>query len=99
MNANHTANPDGETMETAEKPVAKGNGGDSLGTRGADGNRSDRSLAEAIKEVVPWHDPVNGEALLKVLEEFLTRHVILPKLAADTLALWCLHTYAFELRE
>ena len=91
MNTNHNANTDGETMEAAEKPVANGNG--------AVGNRSDRSLAEAIKEVVPWHEPVNGEVLLKALEEFLTRHVILPKWAADTLALWCLHTYAFELRE
>src|SRR5258705_13474787 len=99
MNTNHNTNADSETIETAQKPVAKGDGAVSVGPTGPVGNKSDRSLAEAIKEVVPWPEPVNGEVLLKALAEFLTRYVILPKWAADTLALWCLHTYAFELRE
>src|SRR4051794_9698111 len=39
---------------------------------------------------------VNGAALLNELESLLTRFVILPDFAAETLALWILHTYAFE---
>jgi putative DNA primase/helicase len=42
---------------------------------------------------------VNGAALLNELESLLTRFVILPTHAAETLALWILHTYAFELRD
>jgi hypothetical protein len=42
---------------------------------------------------------VNGALLLNELESLLTRFVILPPWAAETLALWILHTYAFELRD
>src|SRR5215813_11617646 len=42
---------------------------------------------------------VNGQDLLNELESLLTRFVILPDFAAETLALWILHTYAFELRD
>lgn len=41
----------------------------------------------------PAHD------LLQALVETLQRHVILPPHAAETLALWTLHTYAFHLRD
>src|SRR5437660_6652306 len=40
---------------------------------------------------------VNGALLLDELESLLTRFVILPTFAPETLALWILHTYAFEL--
>jgi putative DNA primase/helicase len=42
---------------------------------------------------------VNGASLLNELESLLIRFVILPDFAAETLALWVLHTYAFELRD
>src|SRR5437899_12061019 len=42
---------------------------------------------------------VNGALLLDELESLLTRFVILPPFAAETLALWIRHTYAFELRD
>src|SRR6267142_1386931 len=42
---------------------------------------------------------VNGALLLDELESLMTRFVILPAHAAETLALWILHTYAFELRD
>src|SRR5437867_649734 len=47
----------------------------------------------------PWPDPVQGSALLDELAQLLRRFVVLPKWAAETLALWTLHTYAFELRD
>ena len=46
----------------------------------------------------PWPDPVNGEELLDSLARELSRFVVLSKWAAETLALWILHTYAFHLR-
>jgi hypothetical protein len=42
---------------------------------------------------------VNGSLLLNELESLLTRFVVLPTFAPETLALWVLHTYAFELRD
>src|ERR1043166_2671383 len=40
-----------------------------------------------------------GAKLLDELAEVLRRFVVLPKWGAETLALWVLHTYAFEWRE
>jgi hypothetical protein len=37
--------------------------------------------------------------LLDDLVAVLTRHVVLPKLSAEALALWTVHTYGYELRE
>jgi hypothetical protein len=41
----------------------------------------------------------NGQQLLDELEALLKRFVVLPEWAPETLALWILHTYAFELRD
>ena len=40
-----------------------------------------------------------GGKLLEELTGIFSRYVVLPKWAAETLALWTVHTYAFELRE
>jgi hypothetical protein len=42
---------------------------------------------------------VNGAELLDGLSRELRRFVVFPTWAAETLALWILHTYAFRLRE
>src|SRR5215471_5498331 len=54
---------------------------------------------EGFPLVEPWPEAVNGKALLDELEATLTRFVVLPKWAAETLALFTLHTYAYELRD
>jgi putative DNA primase/helicase len=41
----------------------------------------------------------DGQYLLNYLESLLERYVVLPTWAPETLALWVLHTYAFELRD
>ncbi len=56
-------------------------------------------LPAFLADPEPSPTPVNGALLLDDLAAFLTRHVILPEFAADALALWCLHTYAFEARD
>src|ERR1041385_5969337 len=40
-----------------------------------------------------------GRVLLDKLVALLARFVVLPKWGAETLALWILHTYVFELRD
>jgi putative DNA primase/helicase len=40
-----------------------------------------------------------GHLLLDSIRDVLTRYVVLPELAAEALALWVVHTYAFTLRE
>ena len=51
-----------------------------------------------VEDVAPWPEPVEGVALLEELRKTLKRFVVLPAWAAETLALWTLHTYAFQLR-
>jgi putative DNA primase/helicase len=51
-----------------------------------------------IQDVEPWPDPVNGDELLAALAATLRRFVVLPPGAEPALALWMVHTYAFELR-
>src|SRR5882757_8247305 len=47
----------------------------------------------------PWPEPVAGKVLLDALEQLIRRFVILPGSAPTALALWILHTYAFQLRD
>jgi len=49
--------------------------------------------------IKPWPEPVDGKVLLDNLKQFMTRFVVLPKWAAETFALWILHTYAYLLRD
>ena len=42
---------------------------------------------------------MDGKALLDILAALLSRFVVLPARAAEALALWILHTYAFQLRD
>src|SRR6266404_117649 len=42
---------------------------------------------------------LDGKGLLDELEGVMRRFVVLPKWGAGALALWVVHTYAFELRE
>jgi putative DNA primase/helicase len=52
-----------------------------------------------MPEIEPWPEPVDGAALLSELRRVFGRFVVLPKWADDALALWTLHTYAFQSRD
>lgn len=52
-----------------------------------------------LPPVEPWPEPVDGEVLLEELSQPLRRVVVLPRWAEETLALFVLHSYAFELRD
>jgi len=47
----------------------------------------------------PWHESVDASALLNDLRDVFTRYVVLPKFAPEMLALWTVHTYAWQLRD
>ena len=50
--------------------------------------------AVAFPEIVPWDESVNGADLLGEIAATFTRYMVLPPGAADTLAVWTLHTHA-----
>src|SRR5206468_3740485 len=67
---------------------------------GTDETRRMRSQSALnLPPEVPWPEPVDGRTLLDELRDFLRRVVVLPMWAAEILALWIVHTYAFELRQ
>jgi hypothetical protein len=66
--------------------------------RYADEQESAHGMWE-MEEVEPWPERVDGAALLDELATVVRRFVILPKNAPEALALWCVHTYAFRLRD
>src|SRR4051794_22067555 len=59
--------------------------------------RSDSSLN--LPPLEPWPEPVQGGALLYDLRHVLKRFAVLPQWAPETIALWGVHTFAFELRD
>jgi putative DNA primase/helicase len=46
--------------------------------------------------VEPWNETVDGRELLEDIARTLRRFVVLPAVAADAQALWCLNTYAHD---
>ena len=51
-----------------------------------------------LENVERWETPVHGAGLLDWIRDLVRKYLVLPPEAADTLALWVLHTYAFRLR-
>src|SRR5207247_136352 len=74
----------------------------SKGTAGGKERGRERERGGFEEPLTPTLSPSDGEregaedgrALLDELEGVLKRFVVLPKYAAETLALWTLHTYA-----
>jgi putative DNA primase/helicase len=56
-----------------------------------DGNKQGRALR--LPEPEPWPEPVNGAELLNAISTTIRQHVVMPNCAADTAALWVVHTY------
>jgi putative DNA primase/helicase len=49
-----------------------------------------------VPEVEPWPDPVDGAQLLDEIAHALCEHILLKGEQADTIALWCVYSQAFE---
>jgi len=65
----------------------------------AEGPRTRRRTTTISSEVEPWPEAVDGLALLDALRDMVKRFVVVPAWAVETLALWILHTFAYELRD
>jgi hypothetical protein len=52
-----------------------------------------------VTETEPWPEAVSGQALLDELVAVVRRYVVVSAHASNAIALWILHTHAFELRE
>jgi putative DNA primase/helicase len=72
-----------------------------LRARFASGPKAPKLQRRALlrNDVVPWHQAVDGALLLDSLAQLINQYVVLPAFAAEALALWIIHTYAFELRD
>src|SRR5436305_13583233 len=51
-----------------------------------------------LPPVQPWPEPVDGRVLLDTVRGWLVRFVVLPKWVPETVVLWVVHTFGFELR-
>jgi putative DNA primase/helicase len=89
-----TLDPDGPGQEGQE--IAKVNRSrEFLGT----GLRRRSPASMGFDLVEPWAEEVDGAELLDALANELRRFVVFSKWAAETFALWILHTYAYRLRD
>jgi hypothetical protein len=65
----------------------------------ATANQGEKTLqgsAALCPEVESWPEPINGADVLNEISEAIRLRVVLTKEDADTVALWCAHTYCFE---
>ena len=61
---------------------------------GLETDRDDgQGRAVKIADVLPWLEPVNGDQIATTLAAAAKTYVVLPDAAADTLALWVLHSW------
>jgi hypothetical protein len=49
-----------------------------------------------LPEIEPWPHPVNGAELLDYVCRAIRRYLVVPEGSAETMALWALHTHAFD---
>ena len=47
----------------------------------------------------PWEEPVNGADFLNSLAAFVLRYLMLPRHAAEVIALWIVHTYLLDVTD
>ena len=62
----------------------------------SESNNTTSGSAVLFEEPEPWAEPVEGVALINDIVDMIKRYVALPEGAAETIALWILHTYTLE---
>jgi hypothetical protein len=88
---------EGGAANQLEGSAANGKGnGEPVKAAGGKGRPPTRAQ---IEEVEPWPDGVNLAEVLDEIVRQLLRFVIFPKWAAEMLALWIVHTFAYEQRD
>src|SRR5262245_48922765 len=58
-------------------------------------NDEDTGQSRTVKivDVLPWHEPIDGDRLATTLAAVVKTYAVLPDAAADAIALWILHTW------
>jgi hypothetical protein len=64
--------------------------------RGEAANIPSQGRLLELPSVEPWHEPVSGAVLLSDVCAAFRQHLVLPTGCAETLALWVIHTHAFQ---
>jgi putative DNA primase/helicase len=53
--------------------------------------------AVKIGDPLPWHEPVDGDQVATALTAAIKTYAVLPDTAADTIAMWVLHTWVVNM--
>ena len=63
---------------------------------GLETKQDDDAQGRAVKIIdpLPWHEPVDGDRLASTLAAAAKTYLVLSDVAADTIALWVMHTWA-----
>ena len=69
---------------------------DSVDPERAQSDTLGRGRALVLTDIEPWPCPVDGAALLNALATTIRDYVIISPVQADAIALWVVHTHAFE---
>jgi putative DNA primase/helicase len=64
--------------------------------RAENGDTKGQGRPLELPVIEPWSEPVNGADLLDDICNAVKRYLVLPEGCAEVLALWALHTHAFE---
>ncbi len=72
---------------TLDKEVAK-----ARGQAGAE----DSDAADFLIDPEPWPEPVDGADLLDRIVDAVNAHMVMPRGAAESMALWVLHAHAHD---
>jgi Protein of unknown function (DUF3631) len=64
--------------------------------RGENGDAKGQGRPLELPTIEPWPEPVNGADLLDDICNAVKRYLVLPEGSAEALALWAIHTHAFE---
>ncbi len=62
----------------------------------AEQRKSEDASGFSLREVEPWPEPVDGDALLDGISQAVRRYLVLPPNGAEVIALWVIAAHAFN---
>jgi putative DNA primase/helicase len=68
-----------------------------LGLDTDDGADNGQGRSVKIQDVLPWHEPVDGDHIATALACAIKNYAVVPDAVADAIALWILHTWLVNL--
>lgn len=87
---------DRKRKEAAEKLECRPATLDKLVAEARASQNAEQTASELVSNDEPWSDPVDGIDLLREIVGILKSHAILPKGAAEAIALWIVGSYGYD---